>query len=362
MLPRGALLVDQRLQMPTLLDLRAAIVAAAMMSEHLRAVDDAQIVRVGEHRQRPAHLRVGHGVVVEVEANIRRLADLDRDALEQRRRIVGQRQQMSRLIGEHRAHRAIRFAGTAPISGEAAAPVIRLGVEVVEIGEAAGSEERRTDVADASFDATFLVAARDRDGTGFVAVVPGKVQQRGMEADRVAAPFQHGALEVVIQENARHPTPGGEGADMAAQKILHAGVEEKPQKDLARVAEHDDERHQRPAGAADLQMAEMPPVDLRLFAGQAAQPQIRLRRAARTMLGDEVAEVIRAAAIAALVRHREQAAGGQGREFLQRLADQRQIGIDRRRPPCRADPRQAGLRQHAAHLEPAPGRLTRGLW
>ncbi len=136
---------------------------------------------------------------------------------------------------------------------------------------------------------------------------------------------------------------------MAAQEVLHPGVEEEAQKDLARVAEHHDERHQRTAGAADLQMAEMAPVDLRLFAGQAAQPQIRLRRAAWAMLGDEVAEVIRTAAIAALVRHREQAAGGQRREFLQRLADQRQIGVDRRRPRRRADPGQAGLRQHAAH-------------
>ena len=136
---------------------------------------------------------------------------------------------------------------------------------------------------------------------------------------------------------------------MAAQKVLHPGVEVKPEKNLARVAEHHDERHQRTAGTTDLQMAKMAPVHLRLFAGQAAQAQIRLRRTAWAMLGDKVAEVIRTAAIAALVRHREQAAGGQGREFLQRLADQRQIGVDRRRPLCRADPGQAGLRQHAPH-------------
>ena len=136
---------------------------------------------------------------------------------------------------------------------------------------------------------------------------------------------------------------------MPAQKVLHPGVEVEPEKNLPRVAEHHDERHQRTAGATDLQMAKMAPVHLRLFAGQAAQAQIRLRRTAWAMLGDKMAEVIRTAAIAALVRHREQAAGGQCREFLQRLADQRQIGVDRRRPLCRADPGQTGLRQHAPH-------------
>ena len=330
------------------------VVAAAMAGEHLRAIDDAHLVRVGEHRQHPPHMGVRHGVVVQVEADIGRLADLDRDALEQRRGIVGQRQQARRLLGEHRAHRAVRFARTAPVGGQAAAPVVGLGIEVVEIGEAAGGEERRAHVADGALDAALLVAARHRDRTRFVAIVPGKVQQRGMEADRVAAPFQHRALEIVVEQNARHAAPGGEGADMAAQEVLHPGVEEEAQEDLPRVAQHHDERHQRTAGAADLQMAEVPPVDLRLFAGQAAQPQIRLRRAARPMLGNEVAEVIGAAAIAALAHHREQAAGGQGRELLQRLADQRQIGVDLRRPRRRADPGQpacASTRLHHAVVD-----------
>ncbi len=145
---------------------------------------------------------------------------------------------------------------------------------------------------------------------------------------------------------------------MNAQEILHPGVEKEAQKDLARVAEHHDERHQRTARTADLQVVEVSPVHLRLFARQAAQAQIRLRRAARAMLGHEMAEVVGAAAIAALVRHREQAAGGQGREFLQRLADQRQIGVDRRRPLCRADPGQAGLRQHPPHHAVVDVQLT----
>ena len=68
---------------------------------------------------------------------------------------------------------------------------------------------------------------------------------------------------------------------MAAQEALHPGVQEEAQEDLPRVAQHHDERHQRTPRAADLEMAEVAPVDLRLLAGQAAQPQIGFGRAAR---------------------------------------------------------------------------------
>ena len=35
-----------------ILDLRALVVAAPMTGEHLLAVDDAHLVRIGQHRQR----------------------------------------------------------------------------------------------------------------------------------------------------------------------------------------------------------------------------------------------------------------------------------------------------------------------
>jgi hypothetical protein len=58
---------------------------------------------------------------------------------------------------------------------------------------------------------------------------------------------------------------------VAAQEVLHAGVEEEAQEDLARVAQHHDERHQRTPCPADFEVAEVSPVDLCLFAGQRAQ-------------------------------------------------------------------------------------------
>ena len=235
--------------------------------------------------------------------------------LEQRRRIVRQRQQARRFLGEHLADRAVRFARTAPVGGQAEAPGLGLGIEVVEIGEAAGGEEGVAHVADGALDAALLVAAGDRHRTRLVAVVPGEGEQRRMEADRVAAPFQHRTLEIVVEQNARHATPGGEGGDMAAQEVLHPGIEEEAQEDLPRVAEHHDEGHQRTPRAADLEMAEVAPVDLGLLARQGAQTQIGFGLRTRPMAGDEVAEVIGAAAIAAFAHHRIQAAGRQRREL-----------------------------------------------
>ena len=115
--------------------------------------------------------------------------------------------------------------------------------------------------------------------------------------------LEHGALEVVVEQHAGHTAEGREGLDVAAQEAVHASVEEEAQEDLARVAQHHHEGHQRPARPADAQVAEVRPVDLRLLAGQGAQAQVRLGGRARAQAGDQVAEVLAAATVAALADH-----------------------------------------------------------
>ena len=172
----GTLVVDERLDVGGNLDLCALVVAAPMAGEDVRAVGDAHLVRIGEHGQNAPDMGMRYRIIVEVEADIGRLADRDRDALEQRRRVVWQRQQSRCFVGEHLADGALGFVRTAPVGGRAVAPGLGLGVEIVEIGEVAGSEERVTYVTYGSFHAAFLIAARDRDGPRFVAIMPGKTQ------------------------------------------------------------------------------------------------------------------------------------------------------------------------------------------
>src|SRR5271165_4621939 len=146
--------------------------------------------------------------------------------------------------------------------------------------------------------------------TGLVTVVPGEVEQDGVEADRVAVTLEHGASQVVVQDDPGDALPRGEGGEMAAQEVLHARIEEEAQEDVARVTQDHDEGHQRAARAADRHVSKVGPVALRLFAGQRAQTQISLRRRARPMARDDGAEAAFTATVAALPNHCVQTAGG----------------------------------------------------
>ena len=72
----------------------------------------------------------------------------------------------------------------------------------------------------------------------------------------------------------------------------------------------------------------MGPVDLALLAGKGLEAQIGLGHGPRPLAGDEAAEVALAAAIAALVRHLVEPAGGQPGIDRQGLADEGQEGIE----------------------------------
>ena len=71
------------------------------------------------------------------------------------------------------------------------------------------AKKRVADVADGALDAALLVAARDRHRARFIAIMPGKAEQGRMEADRIAAPFQHRALEIVVEQDTRDAVPRG---------------------------------------------------------------------------------------------------------------------------------------------------------
>jgi hypothetical protein len=142
---------------------------------------------------------MGYGIVVEIEADISRLADRDRDAFEQRRRVVRQRQQARGFLGEHLTDAAFEIFGTAPVGGLPIAPSLGLDIEVIEIGERASREERITYVTYGSLHATFFVAASDRHRAGFITVVSGKAEQCRMEADRIAASFQDRTFQIIVE-------------------------------------------------------------------------------------------------------------------------------------------------------------------
>src|SRR5450755_1176441 len=130
-----------------------------------------------------------------------------------------------------------------------------------------------------------------------------KLGKSWMEADGVAVALQHSAFEIIIEDDLRDPGPCLKSLDMAAQKVLHAGIEEEAQEDLARIAQHHDEGHQRTACAADHEMTEVCPVDLGLFAWQTSQAQKGLGLRTWSQTCDEMPEVMGATAVTAFVHH-----------------------------------------------------------
>jgi hypothetical protein len=131
----------------------------------------------------------------------------------------------------------------------------------------------------------------------------GEMQQRRVESDRLALSLQDGALEVVIEQDPRHADPGLESSGVTAQEILHAGIEKEAQEDLSRPRQYHHESHQRPAGAADIEMTKVGPVDLSLFTGQRAQPQVGFGGGPRSVQGEQVPEMIGLPAVAAALHH-----------------------------------------------------------
>jgi hypothetical protein len=129
--------------------------AARMAGEHRAAVNDAHLMRVGEHRQHATNIRMGYRIVIQIEADIGRFADANGNALEQRRRVVGQRQQARRFLDEHLADATFEVFGTASVGGLSIAPGLSLDIEIIKIGERASREERITYVTYGSLHAAF---------------------------------------------------------------------------------------------------------------------------------------------------------------------------------------------------------------
>src|ERR1700730_2085225 len=203
-----------------------------------------------------------------------------------------------------------------------------LGIQIVEIREGARCEERLAYMANGPFHATFFVSPVHRHRTRLEPVMPGKCEQPRVEADRVTLTLKHSTLEVVVQDDLPEPAPVGDGADMATQEVLHPGIEEEAQIDVARVREHHHEGHQSSPCPTNFHVTKVPPVALDFFPRQRAKTQECLGRRTRTALRDQVPEVVRRALVAALAYHRVQAAGRQRRELLQCLPDERQVRLN----------------------------------
>ena len=200
-----------------------------------------------------------------------------------------------------------------------------------------------------ALDPPLLIAPANCHRARLEAVVGGEGEEFWVEANRVAHALEHDALEVVVQEGSGQSAECSERLDVATQEAVHLGVEAKAQEHPPRVAEHRHEAHQRTARLADLQVAEVSPVDLHLLTRQRAQAQEGFGRGSRAQGADQMAEVAALTGVATLAHHVEQPAGGERRVLLQGLRDEVAVGLEQ--TPAQRDPRRCAalLVQDPAH-------------
>lgn len=141
MLARLTLDLNEILQVSSVFDLLATIIAATVTGDHLRAVEDPDLAEIGPHAQHAPNMGMGNRVVVQVEPHIGRFADLHGDLLLNGIRVGGQRQKQWLLLCERLAYCHLAILRTWSVRRFGSAPLFGLGIQVVEIGELAGDEE-----------------------------------------------------------------------------------------------------------------------------------------------------------------------------------------------------------------------------
>ena len=126
-----------------------------------------------------------------------------------------QREQVGALLGDG----APGVLRTGALGRAGAAPPIDLGVQIVEVTEAPGREEARADEADERSTRPVSFPLHGRDRTRLKAVVGGELEQRGVEADGVAAALQYDTSHVVVQALPHVASQCAERFDVAAHEL-----------------------------------------------------------------------------------------------------------------------------------------------
>ena len=273
-----------------------------------------------------------HAVVVLVEAYVRRLADAHREGLLDRKVVSGKPDHLRALVQERRLTRGLSRVGHLALLGDLQAPRTCLLVEIGERLEFARREKVLASVADRAFHASFFVRPVRRAGPRLEAVVSRKREQRRVEAHRISLAFEHGALEVVVQDR---PWCGAEEAkrfDVAGEKARHRRAHGETQKAQAAVRQHDHEGPKSAERATDRDRAEVRPVDLRLLPRQHHPTQVRLGCAAGPQPTYNRPEATLRAGVTTRLRHGPEPARAKPRVLVELLLEKVDVGIHKPRP------------------------------
>src|ERR1700747_3490057 len=101
-----------------------------------------------------------------------------------------------------------------------------LTIQLFERGERSAGPERFACIENRSFHSPFLISCPHLARTRSAVIMRAQVQQSRMEVNLVAATFQHGTAEVIVQKDSRLARPSVKRVHMATQKVFHTLIEE----------------------------------------------------------------------------------------------------------------------------------------
>ena len=133
--------------------------------------------------------------------------------------MLGQGQKLAFLLGENIEHLSRLELWVRPVEN-AISPLESFSVEVLEVGEGTSFEEAAADEADGPFDSPFFVRAVRGTGLRLEVVVSRELKQLRVETNSVAQPFDHGRLEIIVQQDSRTSSQFVQRANMTRNKVL----------------------------------------------------------------------------------------------------------------------------------------------
>ena len=162
--------------------------------------------------------------------------------------------------------------------------------------------------------------------------MPGELEHARVVLHVLAVAIEHDALEIVVEQRARHAAERLEGAAVAMHEALEPLIEREAGVHRARPAEHQHEAAQGATRLADLHTAEARPVDLALLAGQRVEREKRFGAPLRAHAPDVAAHLHDAAHIAPRSQHLVQARRPQPRVLVERPLDEVLVRVEQRWP------------------------------
>ena len=243
--------------------------------------DDAALIEDADHIGELLDLDdaarpIRHAVVVAADRDEAVVAHATFQLQERIERRCGQRLQLGPLGRESLGDDLLRGTVNAHV-GNLGEPFVELGIEIVEVAEAAGQEEVLPNVAERPLDFALGFGTIWPAGPRVEAVVLGKCQQRTVVDDvAIAVLAGHRRLHPVVQDLDRHAANRRERLHVTAQQRLQILVNDEPRKDEAGVAQHHREQPHDPrrvglVGECGDKACE---VDLSLLAGRRLEPHL----------------------------------------------------------------------------------------